>query len=619
MNYTITKQTLLNLAATRKMQAEKLRADDIEKNEGMRPDCCYDHNFAHVEFQNGSDPFPRAVNVGLLAKWANLGGDLLALEFADDAITVRDGNSRVRLAFSKIEPSGYGIAIRVHATDESLEFRMMDGAQTLADVKAHKAAQSCERKVAKVKKLALDAKTVMLNLRNVYRKRHTEARSDAGSYADALAKAKLTLGANRLFRAAMRDPMTCPAWVPDGEYDDTWAEEHGDHVDRVNKASDELAAFKPRLVKVKRWNGELTGEVEKVYGPKFKKLESAIATAKLNLSRFISRMFKAHCDSIGIVCCAGDCRPWLWQTESRAFSRQRLTVRTWNREKDNALVEYLASVKDFRAKRAAYSAKLESVKAPAPAAPLHATSLARPRAASGEQAAPVSDPNVTSSRPNVPSSIEHSTPEPAKCEVENKPGRYSTGILKAPSGVFIVVGSVPSTCCDADGRQRTFDSEADALAAILADPWIQATPSQLIQLADCSPYQRESANPAPMPAIDPVKIAAAVESHEAVKALVAEIERESEAPDHVLASIAFLAKLDAIEPAKPCAPPAETLAAAIWTAITKAAADIHCLVRLGWTREDAIAETREKSTLGVRSWERVLSMLGEVCEMGVAK
>lgn len=69
---------------------------------------------------------------------------------------------------------------------------------------------------------------------------------------------------------------------------------------------------------------------------------------------------------------------------------------------------------------------------------------------------------------------------------------FTTAILKAPSGKFIVVGRVPASCCFEDGRQRVYESEAETLAAILADPWIIANPSQPIQLSDCSRYEREA-------------------------------------------------------------------------------------------------------------------------------
>ena len=63
---------------------------------------------------------------------------------------------------------------------------------------------------------------------------------------------------------------------------------------------------------------------------------------------------------------------------------------------------------------------------------------------------------------------------------------YSTAIIKAPSGRFIVVGAVPATCCKENGSQIAYNTEAEALAAILADPWIIANPEQLVQRADCS-------------------------------------------------------------------------------------------------------------------------------------
>ncbi len=79
--------------------------------------------------------------------------------------------------------------------------------------------------------------------------------------------------------------------------------------------------------------------------------------------------------------------------------------------------------------------------------------------------------------------------------------RFSTSIMQVTAkgaqtfGKYIIVGSIPSTCYDATrnngaGGSMVFETEADALKAILADPWIQSTPTQLIQRADCSVYHR---------------------------------------------------------------------------------------------------------------------------------
>lgn len=71
-------------------------------------------------------------------------------------------------------------------------------------------------------------------------------------------------------------------------------------------------------------------------------------------------------------------------------------------------------------------------------------------------------------------------------------GNFSTSVLRCPTAkpVFIVVGSVPATCCDEDGRQKRYGSEDEAIRAILSDPWIKETPDQPIQGADCRKINR---------------------------------------------------------------------------------------------------------------------------------
>lgn len=76
---------------------------------------------------------------------------------------------------------------------------------------------------------------------------------------------------------------------------------------------------------------------------------------------------------------------------------------------------------------------------------------------------------------------------------------YSTAIQKitAPdakrAGCFFIVGRIPATCFDF-GRSGSviYNTEAEALAAILADPWIKANPGQTIQLNDCSVVDRSA-------------------------------------------------------------------------------------------------------------------------------
>ncbi len=75
-------------------------------------------------------------------------------------------------------------------------------------------------------------------------------------------------------------------------------------------------------------------------------------------------------------------------------------------------------------------------------------------------------------------------------------GRMSTGITHITwpcklKGRYIIVGSIPGTCCgEGTGKSRDYATEGEALAAILADPWIVAHPEQVIQRSDCSKVQR---------------------------------------------------------------------------------------------------------------------------------
>lgn len=71
-------------------------------------------------------------------------------------------------------------------------------------------------------------------------------------------------------------------------------------------------------------------------------------------------------------------------------------------------------------------------------------------------------------------------------------GRFTTAVqlITWPcklQGRYIIVGSVPGTCYDHEARRsHDYATEDEALAAILADPWIQANPDQKIQRADYS-------------------------------------------------------------------------------------------------------------------------------------
>lgn len=58
-------------------------------------------------------------------------------------------------------------------------------------------------------------------------------------------------------------------------------------------------------------------------------------------------------------------------------------------------------------------------------------------------------------------------------------------------GRYYIVGRVPATCCNEHGRSKSYATEDEAIGAIMADPWIMATPGQVIQRADCSIFNRE--------------------------------------------------------------------------------------------------------------------------------
>lgn len=76
-------------------------------------------------------------------------------------------------------------------------------------------------------------------------------------------------------------------------------------------------------------------------------------------------------------------------------------------------------------------------------------------------------------------------------------GRYSTCVQKCTIkeakwfGRFYIVGSIPATCMDPSRNgSKSYATEADAIEAILADPWIKATPDQTIQGFDCRKIER---------------------------------------------------------------------------------------------------------------------------------
>ena len=78
----------------------------------------------------------------------------------------------------------------------------------------------------------------------------------------------------------------------------------------------------------------------------------------------------------------------------------------------------------------------------------------------------------------------------------SQPRRCSTAIVRVTwpckgQGRHFIAGAIPSTCCDPKTcNSYTYATEDEALAAILADPWIQDHPEQPIQRADCSIVKR---------------------------------------------------------------------------------------------------------------------------------
>jgi len=73
---------------------------------------------------------------------------------------------------------------------------------------------------------------------------------------------------------------------------------------------------------------------------------------------------------------------------------------------------------------------------------------------------------------------------------------YTTSIIRVPGGTkagqFMITGSIPRSCYDAQSmRSHIYPTEDEALSSILADPFIQSTPEQQIQLSDCSFFERD--------------------------------------------------------------------------------------------------------------------------------
>jgi hypothetical protein len=70
---------------------------------------------------------------------------------------------------------------------------------------------------------------------------------------------------------------------------------------------------------------------------------------------------------------------------------------------------------------------------------------------------------------------------------------YSTAVQKVNypegnrHGQFFIVGTIPLTCYDKTRQGSLFyETELDALQAILDDQWIKENPSHPIQRVDCS-------------------------------------------------------------------------------------------------------------------------------------
>jgi hypothetical protein len=313
--------------------------------------------------------------------------------------------------------------------------------------------------------------------------------------------------------------MVCPRFSHPN--DDT---AHAEFAACVQSANDALSTYKPRMVA-----GRYSIAKIPVYGPKFEQLKGALKSAQDNLSRFIGRMFSEWCKVRGIVCIAGDSRPWEFRAESRAFSRHRVASRQWIAVRDQKLAEYKTALGEFKSKRAAYRASVASL------------------------TAGVAVPVVAPQAPIV-------APVPEVAPVNTGAETFSRALSDE-----IYPPSIPAIVAPVETREPL---APDALA--LAQ-----------RMTDAIHARRASAGHAP-----------------------------ADLPREVTASVAFLAALDSIEPARIVPAPADTFAEAVLVAIRKAADDIACLIRMGWDRAQAIADTREVSTLGTRSWARVLSLIG---------
>jgi len=159
-----------------------------------------------------------------------------------------------------------------------------------------------------------------------------------------------------------------------------------------------------------------------------------------------------------------------------------------------------------------------------------------------------------------------------------------------------------ATAADLECGSTMSESEHAEYLSVVAPRPVFAAPGSAVNPSPCEvePIVEPSA---PALALAEKMRAAVIAKRAAIGQPIAEIPRE------VSASVAFLARLECVEPARIVPAPADTFAEAVLVAIRKAADDIACLIRMGWDRAQAIADTREVSTLGTRSWQRVLSLI----------
>lgn len=303
-----------------------------------------------LEFQNG-ELNRTCLPVAKLAAWARTfpGNPEFDLEFSPDctgnggSVTIRRDAARATFFYhvgsAKTHASLSEVpAIRFDDDNHKLpSFRLVkpaDMGELSNQLKTAKAA----KQFAKLLSAEIGAKR---NLKQAAHEHCALLDKHAGGFNPAKTQARAMLAARRMFRAALKNPTAAQSWIPGESIENGvhhLTQDHWQLVANVASAKTWLAEYKPRT-RYARWDREKKYG-EKVFGPQFEVLKSAVRAAESALRSYLCREFRAYCAAQGLP----DRLAWenlYGVKELFAFTRARIAVRQWPARKAALAAEYV--------------------------------------------------------------------------------------------------------------------------------------------------------------------------------------------------------------------------------------------------------------------------------------